>query len=338
MFRFEHPEYLYALLILPVLLVLFFLYRRRKKRDLKRFGDMDIINNLMPDVSKAKEALKFWLLFFGVALFIIIVARPQLGSQMETVKKQGVEVMICLDVSNSMMSDDINPTRLDRAKMILSRLIDGFENDKVGLVVFAGDAYVQLPITTDFVSAKMFLSSINTNMVPVQGTKIGKAIDLAMRSFSSNQQIEKTIILITDGEGHEDNAVGSAKAAVEAGVKINVIGIGSAKGGTIPVGRNDYMRDNQNNIIVTKLNEEMCKEIAIAGNGIYVQADNTNNALNAVQKEIGKMGKADIETTIYSSYNEMYLIPAWILLAILVLDVFILNRKSRIFRNFKLFS
>jgi Mg-chelatase subunit ChlD len=339
MFRFAHPDFLYALLILPVLIALFLYAVKNKKKLLKRFGDYKIIRQLMPDASNKKYALKFWLLFIAVALFIIVIARPQMGSKMETVTRHGVEVVICLDVSNSMMSNDVTPNRLERAKMLLSRLIDNLENDKIGLVVFAGDAFVQLPITADFVSAKMFLSSINTNMVPVQGTQIGKAIDLAARSFTDKQDIGKTIIVITDGEGHEDNAVGAATMAAEQGITVNVIGIGSAKGGTIPISnRNDYLKDRDGVVVVSKLNETMCREIAIAGRGMYVLADNTNNALRALQPELDKLAKADIETQVYTSYNEGFLVFAWPLLILLVLELFILNRKNKYLSKFKLFQ
>lgn len=339
MFRFAYPELLYLLIILPVLLFLFLYFAKRKKNSLKKFGEIAVIKHLMPDVSTKKHAWKFWFLFFAVGLLIITVARPQMGSKLETVTKHGMEVMICLDVSNSMMSEDVSPNRLDRAKMILSRLIDNLDNDKIGLVVFAGDAFIQLPITSDFVSAKMFLSSINTSLVPVQGTEIGKAVSLATRSFSSNESIAKTIILITDGEGHEENAIEAVKLAAEQGITVNVIGIGSTKGGTIPLnGRNDYLKDNQGNIVVTKLNEAMCQEIAIAGNGIYVLADNTNNAIRTLQKELDKMNKSEMEAKVYTNYNEGYRVFAWAVLALLVLEVFILNRKNKLFDKFKLFS
>lgn len=339
MFRFAHPEFLYALIILPVLLALFLYTVKRKRKALARFGEWPIIRHLMPDASNKKYALKFWILFFALGLLIVVVARPQMGSKLESVTKRGIEVMICLDVSNSMMSQDVSPSRLERAKIILSRLIDNLDNDKIGLVVFAGDAFVQLPITADFVSAKMFLNTINTSMVPVQGTQIGKAVSLATRSFTSNPDIAKTIILITDGEGHEDNAAAAVEAAVSEGITVNVIGIGSAKGGTIPLGgRNDYLKDNQGNVVVTKLNEAMCQEIAVAGNGIYVLADNTNNTIRAIQNELDKMTKSDIEAKVYTSYNEGYRIFAWAVLVLLVLEAFILNRKNKFLSKFKLFS
>ncbi|MCC8146808.1 MAG: VWA domain-containing protein [Bacteroidales bacterium] len=337
MFRFEHPEYLYFFFILPVLLIVFILYMRNKKKALKNFGDMKLLKLLMPDVALKKQYIKFWILFFCAALFIFTIAGPQFGSKLETVKKQGIEVMVCLDVSNSMLSTDVTPTRLDKAKQTLSRLVDNLENDKIGLIVFAGDAFIQLPITSDYVSAKMFLSSINPSMVPTQGTAIGSAINLALRSFSPNENSEKTIILITDGENHEDNAVGAAEEAAKKGIIVNVLGIGSLQGGPIPTG-NGYMKDNEGNMVLTKLNEAMCQEIAAAGEGMYARTDNTNNALKALQGELDKMTKSEVESKVYSTYDEKYYIPASILLFLLLMEFFMLDRKNRILSKIKLFS
>lgn len=339
MFRFEHPEYLYLLLILPALLLLFLYSMYVKKRNLKRFGDMKIIRSLMPDIALKKQYFKFWIVFVCVGLFVIILAGPQFGSKLETVKKQGIEVMICLDVSNSMLSTDVNPSRLDKAKQILSRLIDDLDNDKIGLIVFAGDAFIQLPITSDYVSAKMFLSSINPAMVPTQGTAIGAAINLAIRSFTPNENTEKTIILITDGENHEDDAIGATKAATEKGIMVNVLGIGSLNGGPIPIpGTNNFQRDNEGNMIITKLNEQMCQDIAIAGNGIYVRTDNSNTALKTLTGELDKLSKSEVESKVYSSYDEKYQLIAWILVILLVFEFFVMDRRNRIFSKIRLFK
>jgi Ca-activated chloride channel family protein len=309
-----------------------------KKRNLKRFGDMKIIRGLMPDVALKKQHLKFWLLFACTALFIVIIAGPQFGSKLETVKKQGIEVMICLDVSNSMLSTDIAPSRLDKSKQLLSRLIDDLHNDKIGLIVFAGDAFIQLPITSDYVSAKMFLSSLNPSMVPTQGTAIGAAVNMALRSFTPSETTEKSIVLITDGENHEDDALGATKAAAEKNITVNVLGVGSIQGGPIPIpGTNGFQRDKEGNMVITKLNEQMCQDIAAAGNGMYARTDNTNNALKALQKELDKLSKSEVESKFYSSYDEKYQIPAWILLFLLVLEFFILDRKNRVFSKIKLF-
>ncbi|MDR0769354.1 MAG: VWA domain-containing protein [Dysgonamonadaceae bacterium] len=338
MFRFAHPEYLYLLALLPAFLLLFLYAMYIKKRNLKRFGNMKILRGLMPDVALKKQHLKFWLSFICLGLFIIVVAGPQFGSKLETVKRQGIEVMICLDVSNSMLSNDINPSRLEKSKQILSKLIDDLHNDKIGLIVFAGDAFIQLPITSDYVSAKMFLSSINPSMVPMQGTAIGAAINLAVSSFSPSQNSEKTIILITDGENHEDDALGAAKTANEKGIKVNVLGVGSIQGSPIPTSGNSYQKDNEGNIIITKLNEQMCQEIAVAGSGMYARTDNTNSALKALQRELAKLTKSEVESKVYSSYDEKYLIPAWILLFLLVMEFFILDRKNRVLSKIKLFK
>ena len=339
MFRFEHPDYLYLLFVLPALLLLFLYSMYIKKRNLKKFGDMKIIRELMPDVALKRQHIKFWILFFCVGLFILIIARPQFGSKLETVKKQGIEVMICLDVSNSMLSTDISPSRLDKSKQLLSRLIDSFQNDKVGLIVFAGDAFIQLPITSDYLSAKMFLSSINPAMVPTQGTAIGAAINLAVRSFSPNENTEKAIVLITDGENHEDDALGAAKAAAEKGIMINVLGVGSIQGGAIPIpNSNNFQRDKEGNMVITKLNEQMCQEIAMTGNGMYARTDNTNSALKALETQLDKLSKSEVESRVYTSYDEKYQFFAWIVLILLILEFFILDRRNRIFSKIRLFS
>lgn len=339
MFRFAHPIYLYLLAILPVLTIFYLYVVITGKRAIKRFGDPMLVLQLTPEVSRKRERLKFWLLFMSIAVTIFMIAGPQFGSKLETVKRQGVEIMICLDVSNSMMAEDIQPNRLEKAKQMLSRMTDSFTDDKVGLIVFAGDAFTQLPITSDYISAKMFMSSITPSMISTQGTAIGAAINLAMRSFTPNENSGKTIMLITDGENHEDDPVKAAAAAAEKGVNVNIVGIGLPKGAPIPLDNgNGYMRDGNGNIVITQLNEQMCQEIAAAGKGIYVRADNTNSALRALQSEINKMDKAELESKVYSEYDERFQTLAWIVLILLILEYLILERKNRIFRKIKLFS
>ncbi len=340
MFRFAHPEFLYLLFILPVLFLLYLYFIYIKRKDLKKFGNSALLKILMPDVSHKRQYLKFWFLFTGITLAIFILAGPQFGLKPETVQKKGIEVMICLDVSNSMLSEDISPNRLEKSKQILSRLVDDMTDDKVGLIVFAGTAYTQLPITSDYVSAKMFMSVISPDMVPVQGTAIGEAINLATRSFTPNESTTKTIILITDGENHEDDAVAAAKKAEEKGISVNVIGVGDPnKSVPIPIpGTNSFRKDKDGNPVVSQLNEKMCQEISGAGKGMYVRADNTNMALKALQKELDKMGKSDIESKVYAEYDERFQTLAWIALFLLIIDFFILDRKNRIFRKVKLFS
>ncbi|MDR1222531.1 MAG: VWA domain-containing protein [Tannerella sp.] len=338
MFRFAHPEYLYLLLILPVLILLYIYIAKARKRAIRKYGSPELLSALMPEASPKRRQLKYFILFVAITVVIFIIAGPQFGSKLETVKRQGIEVMICLDVSNSMLAQDITPNRLEKAKQMLSRLTDDLDNDKIGLIVFAGDAFTQIPITSDYISAKMFLSSINPSMVSTQGTAIGSAINLAMRSFTSDESSSKTIVLITDGENHEGNAVQSAASATEKGVKVNIVGIGLTKGVPIPLGNNDYMKDNTGNVVITQLNEAMCQEIAQAGQGLYVRADNTNSALKALQNELGKMSKSEVESQVYSEYDEQFPTLAWIVLVLLIAEFFTSERKNRLFRKVKLFS
>ena len=338
MFRFAHPEYLYLLLILPVLLIFYVFIVRARKKAIKKYGELGLISVLMPEASVKRRRLKYFILFFAFTVLIFVIAGPQFGSKIETVKRQGIEVMICLDISNSMLAQDIAPNRLEKAKQMLSRLTDDLNNDKLGLIVFAGEAYIQLPITSDYVSAKMFLSSINPGMVSTQGTAIGSAINLAMRSFSPDEKSSKTIILITDGENHEGDAVREATAAAEKGVRVNVIGIGLPQGSPIPVNSRDYLKDNSGNVVITQLNETMCHEIALAGQGLYVRADNTNTAQRAIQNELNKMSTTEIESQVYSEYDEQFPALAWITLLLLVTEFLTSERKNRLFKNVKLFS
>ncbi|MDH6533378.1 VWA domain-containing protein [Parabacteroides sp. 52] len=339
MFRFANPDFLYLLCILPLLIGFYIYSIVWKRKAVKNYGNPDLLQELMPEVSPKRQYLKFWLLFAAITCVIFVIAGPQFGSKLETVKRQGVEIMVCLDVSNSMLAEDVAPNRLDKAKQMLSRLTDGFTNDKVGLIVFAGDAFTQLPITSDYISAKMFLSSINPSMVSSQGTAIGAAINLANRSFTPNETSDKAIILITDGENHEDDAIGAAKKAAEKGIHVNIVGMGQPQGAPIPIGtNNNFLKDKEGNVVVTKLNEQMCQEIAAAGNGLYVRADNTNSALKALQSEIEKMNKSEQDSKIYSEYDEQFQILAWIVLFLLIAECLTLDRKNRIFRKVKLFS
>ena len=340
MFRFANPEYLYLLFIVPILWGIYLYGRYRSKKNIHKFGRADVLAPLMPDVSPYKPAIKFFWQQLAVIVLIFMIARPQFGTKTETVKRQGVEIMIALDVSNSMMAQDITPNRLEKAKMMLSKLVDELDNDKVGLIVFAGDAYTQLPITSDFVSAKMFLNSINPKMIPTQGTAIGQAIALATKSFTSDTSSDKGIIVITDGENHEGDAVKMAKAAAEKGIKVNVIGIGSTQGVPIPTegGRSRFIKDKKGDVVISKLNETMAKEIAQAGDGIYVRADNTNSALRTLLEEIGGMKKSELESKVYTAYDEQYQGLAWIVLVLLIADVFVLNRKNSWLKKVEFFS
>ena len=337
--RFANPEFLYLLLIVPVVLAVYVYSNYRRIKRLEEYGDMELLKQLMPDVSTIRPNIKFCIALIAMALLAVTLARPQFGSNKETITRQGIEAIIALDISNSMLAEDIAPNRLEKAKNIVSRLIDNLENDKVGLIVFAGDAFVQLPITNDYISAKMFLETITPDLITRQGTDIGGAISLAMKSFTPNEAIGKAIIIITDGENHEGGAEDAAKMAHEKGMNVYVMGIGSLDGTPIPIpGTKDYRRDKAGNVVVTKLNEQMAQSIAQAGNGAYIRVDNTNNAQKALQKEIDGLAKADVTTEVYTEYNEQFEVIAIIVLILLAADALILNGKSRLTKGFKLFD
>ena len=339
MFRFANPEYLFLLLVIPVLVLLYIFYRIKQKRNITLFGDPELMKSLMPNVSRYRPTIKFILQLTVLILLVFTLARPQFGTKQEEVKRQGIEVMVALDVSNSMMAQDVIPSRLDKSKQILSQLIDNMDNDKVGLVVFAGEAFTQLPITVDYASAKMFLSSISPKMIARQGTAIGSALELSVKSFDSQSDASKAIILITDGENHEDNAVAAAKLAHNNGIVVHVIGIGKPQGAPIPIeGTMSFWKDKEGNVVVTKLNEEMCQEIASAGKGIYVRADNTNMALRAISKELDKLAKTEITTTQFSSFNEQFQSFAILALIILMIDVFVFGRINKRLSRLKIFD
>ena len=339
MFRFEEPTYLYLLLLLPFLAAFYLYSNYRRRKAIRKFGDPVLMAQLMPDVSKYRPDVKFWLVFAAIGLFAVLLARPQFGSKLETVKRQGVEVMIALDISNSMLAQDVQPSRLEKAKRLVAQLVDKMENDKVGMIVFAGDAFTQLPITSDYISAKMFLESINPSLISKQGTAIGAAINLATRSFTPQEGVGRAVIVITDGENHEGGAVEAAKAAAEKGIQVSVLGVGMPDGAPIPVeGTNDFRRDRDGNVVVTRLNEQMCREIAQAGDGIYVRVDNSNAAQKVIAQEINKMAKADVETQVYTEFNEQFQAVAWIILLLLLAEMLILERKNPLFRNIHLFK
>ena len=331
---------LWWLLTIPVFIIGYILYTRRKRRQLAEFGDPELVSELMPDASKARPVVKFSLLMVALALLIMAAARPQYGQKEKTVKRQGIEVMIALDISNSMMAEDVAPNRLDRAKQMLSKMIDRMVDDKVGLVVFAGEAYTQLPITCDYVSAKMFLNTITPALIPTQGTAIGAALETSIRSFGSQESdAGRAIILITDGENHEDDAIAAAKHARELGIQVFVVGIGKPEGSPIPIaGTNNYIKDRSGQVVVSRLNEDMCQQIAQAGNGIYVRCDNTNTAMRALQQELGRIATAELETKVYADYNEQYQSFVLIALLLLVIDFFILERKNHRLAKMDIFN
>jgi Ca-activated chloride channel family protein len=341
LFRFANPEYLYLLLLLPLLFILWILNEYRKRRAIGRLGNSELVKKLIPELSRVRPVLKFIFQLIAVSLAIIMLARPQFGSKLEEVKRQGVEVILALDVSNSMLAEDIQPNRLERAKQAISRLVENLDNDKIGLIVFAGDAYTQIPVTTDYISAKMFLSSIGPEMVPKQGTAIGSAIDLGIRSFTPGTGRSRALVIITDGENHEDDPVAKAKEAAAAGIVIHTIGIGSNEGVPVSVvtnGKKDYLRDASGNTVISKLDESILKDIALSANGTYVRANNSNIGLDGVYNEIKKLKKQELEGKMFTEYNDQFQIFAGAAFLLLLLDFMVMDRKNRRLSKLRIFK
>lgn len=332
MFSFANPVLLYLLLLIPVTGLLFFLAQSARVRKLKKYGKLATLAPLMPDASRYKPWVKITLQLLAIAALVIVLARPRAGAKEETSTVHGIEVMICVDVSNSMLAsstDDVNGvSRLQRAKFILEKLIDKLGNDKVGLIVFAGDAYTQLPITSDFVSAKMFLNSIDTNMVPTQGTAIGSAISMAMNSFTPDEEAGKAIIILTDGENFEDDALGMAREAHKRGIQVDVIGLGSPKGAPIPIdaSKGIFLKDDSGKPVTTYLNEMMAQDIAAAADGVYVSGASPS-AVSDIDNRLKTLASAELERVVYAQSAEQFPVFAWLALALLIADIFILDRK-----------
>jgi len=343
MLRYENSEYLFLMVIIPIIIILFVMAIRWRKRAIDKFGESHMVFKLMPMASFTKLRLKFILFSFSIAFIIIGLANPQIGSKMEEVKREGVDLMIAIDLSNSMLAEDLQPNRLMRAKQSISRLIDRLDGDRIGLVVFAGDAYVQLPITTDYSAAKLFLSTINTDIIPTQGTAIGKAIELSINSFDVSNDQNKAIIIITDGENHEDDAIQKAKDAEDMGIFVHTIGMGSAEGGPIPIKNRygsitSYQKDNSDNTVITKLNEEMLKEIAASGGGSYIRANSTQSSLNALFKEINKMEKKEIGSKVFTDYKDRFQWFLGIAIVLLLIESLLRNTKNKWSNKINLFE
>ena len=341
MFRFAHPEYLYALAVLPVILILFLLMASWKKRARLRLGEQVLIDRLADVHSRSKPILKLILSLTALTLIILACANPQIGTRLEEVKREGVDIIIALDVSNSMKAEDIRPNRLERSKQSISRLLDGLENDRIGMIVFAGQAFVQLPITSDYAAAKLFLQSIETDIIPAQGTCIGCAIDLAETSFTGNDNKHKALIIITDGENHEEDAVEAAKKAHEKGIIIHTIGMGTVNGAPIPIFRNgvqvDFQKDHDGNTVITKLETLTLERIAAEGKGVFIQASNNDDGLNSIFNQISKMEKKSFGTKQFTGFEDrfQYFLAAGLLL--LLLEYTVTGRKSKIIQKLDLF-
>tara|TARA_B100001142_G_scaffold263905_1_gene267337 strand:- start:491 stop:1522 length:1032 start_codon:yes stop_codon:yes gene_type:complete len=343
MLRYDNIEFLYLLALIPLLIIGIIMYSKWQKNSILKFGDINLLNQLMQSHSIFRKKIKKTLFVLAITFLIVGLSNPQVGTKMEEVKREGVDLMIAIDLSYSMMAQDIKPNRLERAKQAISRLIDKLEGDRIGLVVFAGEAYVQLPITTDYSAAKLFLSTVNTSIIPTQGTKIGNAIDLCSKSFDKENAQSKAIIIITDGETHDEEAIESAKKAKEEGIYIHTLGMGLTKGGPIPIynkygSTSEFRKDREGNVIITKLNESMLEEIALAGEGTYIRANNSKSGLSSLFEEINKMEKKEIGTMIFTNYKDRFQIFIGISLVLLILNLFFLERKNNIKSKINLFK
>jgi Ca-activated chloride channel family protein len=342
MLRLAHSEYLAFLAAVPVLLAAFLVMQYSRRKSLLKLGDSGLIRQLAADTSVFRPWLKGALASAALILLVTGLANPQIGTRLEEVKREGVDIIIALDISNSMKAEDIRPNRLERAKQAVSRLIDKLENDRIGIVVFAGQAYVQLPITTDFGAAKLFLSSIEPEIIPTQGTDIGAAIELSARSFAGNDNKHKALIIITDGEDNEGTGLEAAKDAREQGIVIHTIGMGTENGAPIPVYRNgvqvDFIKDRNGSIVLSRLDQTTLEKIAAEGKGIFVRASNSDDGLQAVLKEISKMDKKSFGSKMYSGFEDrfQYFVAAGLLL--LLAEFLLSNRKSKRLEKLNLFG
>ena len=338
MFRFEDPAYLYLLALIPLFIAIRLWGMHKRKKNLAKFGDKELLKQLMPDVSAKRRELKFWLTMSALALIIVMLARPQMGSKISQEKRNGIEVIISMDISNSMKAEDVVPSRLDKSKLLVENMVDKFTDDKVGLVVFAGDAFVQLPITSDYVSAKMFLQNTDPSLIASQGTDLAKAIQISTNSFTHKDKIGRAIIVITDGEDHEGGAIEAAKAALKKGIRVFVLGVGSPNGTPIPDGKGGYMKDNTGQEVMSALNETMCKEVAQAGGGAYIHVDNSNVAQEQLNAELTKLQKGDMESVVYSEYDEQFQAVGLVVLLLLIIETLVLESKNPLLKRIKIFK
>ena len=336
-FRFENPEYLYALIAMPILILVWIILINRQKKSWEKFGDLSLVNKLTPNISYKLKNWKFFLVIIAISSLIIAIANPQIGSKLEKVQRRGIDMIIAIDISNSMMAEDIKPNRLERSKMAISKLVDQLQGDRIGIIVFAGKAYTQLPITTDYSAAKMFLSSVNSNFISTQGTSIADAIEMGRNTFNNDKMRDsernKAIVIITDGEDHEEGAIEQAKLAAEEGTLIYTIGMGTLDGAPIPEIKNGrkigFKKDNQGHTIISRFNEELLETIADNGNGIYVRASNNKSGLKQILDEVNKLNKTEIETLSFKDYESRFRIFSALTIILLLIELFVNEKKSK---------
>ena len=328
MINFADSQYLLLLLLIPFFIVIQFVVLRLRRNRIRRFGDEALVSQMMPSYSQTKVWVSLSLFVIGFFFFVIGLSRPQIGAALKERETKGAEIMIVLDVSNSMLAEDYSPNRLERAKLAISRLVDKLRDDRIGLIVFAGNSFVQLPVTTDYISAKMFLNSISTESVPIQGTAIGDAINTAIRSFSAQSEKSRAIIVITDGENHEDDPVAAAKQAAELGIRVFAIGVGSPEGKPIPLD-GELIKDKDGNIVVTRLDESVLKEVAAAGNGVYVRAGNNEFGLNPIIEQIDRLEDETYNSIVFEEWDEQFMYFLAIALVFFVVAKLIGTRRPK---------
>ena len=328
MINFAQAQFLALLLLIPLFFVIQALVLKLRRNRIRKFGDENLVRQLMPSYSRSKVWVRLTFFALGFFFFVIGLSRPQIGAKIKEHETKGAEIMIALDVSNSMLAEDYSPNRLERAKLAITRLVDKLRDDRIGLIVFAGNSFVQLPITTDYVSAKMFLNSISTDSVPIQGTAIGEAINTAIRSFSAQSEKSRAVIVITDGENHEDDPVAAAKQAAEMGIRVFTIGVGSPEGKPIPMD-GELLKDKEGNIVVTRLDEAVLQEVASAGNGAYVRAGNSEFGLNPIIDDIRKMEDEKYNSIVFEEFDEQVMYFMAIALFFFVLEMLIGDRRSK---------
>lgn len=339
MFRFGNPFYLYLFFILPILTILFVFWRANRIKKIKRIGNPELVNRLILEQSNYKPIVKFIFSLLIISSLILALANPQIGSKLEKVKRSGIEIMFALDVSNSMLAQDIQPSRLERSTQLLNKFVDELVSDKVGLVIFAGDAFLQMPLSTDYSAAKLMISTSSTDLIGTQGTAIGKAIDICRASFSNDKKVKKVIVIISDGENHEDDAVSSANEAEKSGIRVYSIGMGTPEGAPIPLGNSgQYLKDESGQVVVSRMSPEMLAQIANAGDGEYTYGGSKFSDIQKVIKEISNIEKKDFEDMVYTDYDDKFYIFLWIALILIVIDFFILEKKSPLLSKVNLFG
>jgi Ca-activated chloride channel family protein len=343
MYQLEQPEYFYLLLLIPLLVLVYSLYLAWRRKTQKAFGDRLLIEQLSPERSQNKPFLKFILALSIIGLLSLALVNPKIGSQMEKVQREGIDLVFAVDVSKSMLCEDVQPSRLDRARLLISKTLDELVGDRIGIISYAGRAYPQLPITTDYGAARLFLKNVNTDLIPSQGTAIGEAIDLASKYFDNKDQKNRLLVILSDGEDHESEIEAAIERATNQGIRIITLGLGTERGGPIPIKNRQgqtksYKKDQSGEVVITKLNQELLEKIAEQGTGLYRNGNSITSTVEFLIDEISGMEKQQFESMTFTDYQDQF---QWLLapaLLLLILDTFILERKTQWFKNLNLFD